>query len=62
MERKLKVYFGRGEEKGRRDTRDGPRNENHNEEYEETLKLNWEKTHTEEKGTFFCRKCDSNNH
>lgn len=26
-----------------------------------TLKLNWEKTHTEDKGSFFCRKCDNNN-
>lgn len=33
MEGKLKIYFGSGENKGRRDTRDGPRNVKHNEGY-----------------------------
>lgn len=61
MEGKLKICFGRGKKKGRKDTRDRPRNEKHNEDYEEAIKLNWEKTHSKEKGTFFCRKCDSNN-
>lgn len=33
MEGKLKICFGSGENKGRRATRDGPRNVKHNEEY-----------------------------
>lgn len=33
MEGKLKICFGGGENKGRRDTRDGLRNVKHNEEY-----------------------------